>query len=116
MDLFRDIVEILKNDKEHHLKIVVDSYEVSIFLEYDPSQEYSDKVVIPITYTTLEEFAYIPDDKYREMFNADDFGIDKTEIKIIYDIMDYLESHKKEINEICELYNWENRNPKEVNE
>lgn len=109
VDLFKDIAAIMKNDKEHHLKIVVEQYEVSVYLEYDPEQEYNEKIVIPIKFTTVEEFAYIPDDEYRKMFNPNDFGIDKTEIKLIYEIMDYLEKHGKEICEICDKYNWENR-------
>ena len=109
MDLLKDIKEIVKNDKEHNVKIEVDNLSVRVYLDYDPSNDYEEKTLIPIEYTTVEEFAYIPDNEYREKFNVNDYGIDLHEITLIKEIMEYLGSHGKEIKELCEGYSWEYR-------
>ena len=116
MNLLEDIKEIVKRDKEHNVKIEVDNLGVKVYLDYDPSNDYEEKTLIPIEYTTLEEFAYIPDTEYREKFNVNDYGIDLHEITLIKEIMEYLESHGKEIRELCSGYSWEYRNKDEVNE
>lgn len=109
INLLKDIKDILKNDKEHHLKIKVDCYSVKVYLEYDPEMNFEEKTIIPIEYTTVEEFAYIPDNEYREKFNTNDYGLDLNEIALIKEIMEYLESHKKDIKELCNGYSWEDR-------
>lgn len=113
MNLLQDIKEILNHDKEHHLKIEVDSLSVRVYIDYDPLGEYEEKTIIPIEYAIAEELVYIPDDRYRELFNVNDFGIDINEIKLIKDIMEYLENHKNEIKELCHGYSWEERENKE---
>lgn len=109
MDLLKDIKDILKNDKEHNLKIEVDCYSIKVYLEYDPENNCDEKTIIPIEYTTLEEFAYIPNEEYCEKFNVDDYGLDLHEITLIKEIMEYLESHREEIKELCSGYAWEER-------
>lgn len=104
MDILNDIKEIIKDDIEHHIKIEVDYMEVTVYLDYDPHMDFNEDTVIPIHYTALEEFAYIPDDKYREMYKPNDFGMDLNEITLIKNIMGYLESHKEEIGELCSGY------------
>ena len=116
MDLLKDIKEIVKNDKEHNVKIEVDNLGVKVYLDYDPSNDYEEKTLIPIEYTTLEEFACIPDNEYREKFNVNDYGIDLHEITLIKEIMEYLEAHRQEINELCSGYAWEYRKGEETNE
>lgn len=109
MDLLKDIKNILKDDKEHNLKIEVDSYSIKVYLQFDPELLFSENIVIPIEYTTIEEFAYIPDDEYRKKFNVNDYGLDLCEITLIKEIMEYLESHKEEIAKLCSGYCWEDR-------
>lgn len=109
MNLLKDIKEILKDDREHHLMIEVDCYSVRVYLEYDPENTFDEKTIIPIEYTTLEEFAYIPNEKFCEKFNVDDFGLDLNEITLIKEIMEYLESHREEISELCNGYAWDHR-------
>lgn len=109
MDLLKDIKDILRNDKEHHLIVKIEPYSVKVYLQYDPEMDFSEKTMIPIEYTPLEEFAYIPDDEYREKFNVHDFGLELNEITLIKEIMEYLESHKEEIKELCNGYCWEDR-------
>ena len=40
---------------------------------------------------------------------SNDYGIEYKEIVLIKEIMEYLESHKEEINELCVGYDWEDR-------
>lgn len=112
MDILKDIRDILIKNKdiEHTLKIVVDWSGISVYLDYDPEKDFEEKCVIPIQYSILDNFAYIPDSEYREKFNPNDFGIEYKEIVLIKEIMEYLESHSKEIDDLCVGYDWEDRN------
>lgn len=101
MKLINDIKEFFKDNTEHHLRLEISSDGVSIYLEYDPTGEYDSSCVIPIHYTTVEEFSYIPHDEYVKIFNPSDFGIDRKEIKLIGQIMDYIEENKEYINNLC---------------
>ena len=111
MDILKDIKDILiKNkDTEHMLKIVVDWSGVTVYLDYDPEKDFAEKCVIPIQYDVTDEFAYIPDSEYREKYHPNDYGIEFKEIVLIKEIMEYLESHSKEINDLCIGYDWEDR-------
>lgn len=113
MNLLEDIKDIVKNDKEHHLKIEVDCVSVKVFLIYDPENDYSEDMIIPIEYCIFDEFAYISDSEYREMFKPCDYGLTLDEVTLIKNIMEYLESHKKEIKDLCQGYSWEDRMEKE---
>lgn len=109
INLLKDIKKFLKDDTEHYLKVEVDSMGVTVYLDYDPDSGFEEDCVIPIYYDNIENFCYIPHDKYCEMFRPADFGMDFTEIKIIKDIMQYLENHKQEINELCDGYSFKDR-------
>ena len=111
MNILKDIRDILiKNkDTEHMLKIVVDWSGVTVYLEYDPLKEFHEDCVIPIHYCTVDEFAYIPDDKFKELYKPCDYGMDLNEITLMKEIMKYLESHRTEIAELCNGYDWEFR-------
>ena len=111
MDILKDIRDILvrNKDKERMLKIVVDWSGVTVYLDYDPEKDFEEKCVLPIRYDTLDGFAYIPDSEYREKFHPNDFGIEYEDIVLIKEIMEYLESHSKEINDLCVGYDWEDR-------
>lgn len=106
MNVLQDIKDILvKNkDKEHHLKVDVSWEGVTVYLEYDPDKEFEEKCIIPIRYDTLEEFAYIPNDEYRDKYNPNDYGIYLKEVILIKEIMEYLEAYSIEINELCAGY------------
>ena len=101
MNLLNDIKKILKDDDDHHLKIEIDGDGVTVYLDYDPALDFEKNCVIPIHYTTIEEFCYIPHEEYCDLYKPNDFGIDYSEIKIINKIMGYLEKHKQELNELC---------------
>lgn len=107
MDLLRDIAEIVKDDSEHNVEVKVDCVGVTVYLEYDPNEE--ENCVIPIRYTTLEEFSYIPHNELVDRFVPNDYGIELNKIVLIKKIMEYMENNKKEINKLCELYDFEYR-------
>lgn len=111
LNILQDIKEILirNKDKEHHLKIETSWDGVMVYLEYDPEKEFDEKCVIPIRYDTLDDFAYIPDREYKNMYNPNDYGMDLKEIILIKEIMEYLEKNSAEINELCCGYDWEDR-------
>lgn len=111
MDILKDIRDILIRNKdiEHMLQIIVNWSGVTVFLDYDPEKDFEEKCVIPIRYDTAYSFAYIPDDEYKEKFNPNEFGIEYKEIVLIKEIMEYLGSHKEEINDLCDGYDWEDR-------
>jgi hypothetical protein len=97
--------------------VLVNGEGVTVNLIYDPEHKYESNEIIPIHYAACEEFCYIPHDQYIEKFNPEDYGIDSTEIKLIQKIMTYLETHKKELNHLCNQYCGESRmEQKEVDE
>ena len=109
MNILQDIKNIVKNDKEHMVKVEVAWDGVTVYLDYDPSKEFHEDYVIPIHYCTVDEFAYIPDDKFKELYKPCDYGMDLNEITLMKEIMKYLESHRTEIAELCHGYDWEFR-------
>ena len=109
MNLLEDIKGFLNDDKEHNLKIEISCSGITVYLEYDPFLEFREDCIIPIHYTVLEEFSYIPHDKYCELYKPCEYGLTSEELKIICNIMDYLELHKKEIEILCEGYCLEDR-------
>lgn len=109
IDILRDIGEIVKDDKEHFVKVEVSWTGVNVYLEYDPMKDFNENVIIPIELDLTMDFCYIPDDKYREMFNPNDYGIGLEEIILIKNIMQYLEDNVEEIREICNMYDFETK-------
>ena len=110
MNLLKDIKKLVKNDKEHNLSIGVNNLGIKVFLDYDPNNDYEEKYVIPIVYEVSEQFAYIPDNEYKKIFNDCDYGLDLNEIELIRNIMRYLESHGSEICELCDGFAHKFRN------
>lgn len=103
MNVFESIGKLMENDSEHFLKMEVSLDGIAVYLDYDPALQFKKNCVIPIRYTAVERFAYIPDTEYREMFNPNDFGIEENEITLIKNIMDCLNEHDDEIQELCNL-------------
>lgn len=109
MNLIKDLKNVLKDNQEHHLEINISWDGVRVYLYYDPECEFAENCVIPIHYSTVEQFVYIPDDEYRKKYNPSDYGIDSHEAKLIYKIMDYLERHSTEIDELCRGFDFQDR-------
>ena len=103
MNIIEDILEIIKNDHRHNIKIVMDLEGITIYLDDDPDDTYEERYVIPIRLDILYESCYIPDDEYKNSTEYTDYGIDKEEIDLIQKIMEYLENNKEEIFKKCDL-------------
>lgn len=110
INLIEGILDIIKEDERHFVKISIDTLGITIYLDDDPEGNFEEKYIIPVRYDSLLEICYIPHDEYLECMSADiDVGIDKEEIELIQKIMEYLENNKIEINRYCSLLNLETR-------
>lgn len=101
INLIQDITEIVKNDKRHHVKIIIDGIYFTVYLDDDSEETYEEKYLIPIRYDCCSGFCYIPHDEYCEIMHDNDFGIDLEEINLIQKIMQYMENNNDEIEAIC---------------
>lgn len=110
INLIEGLLDIIKDDTRHIIKICFDTLGVTVYLDDGPNREYEEKYVIPVRYDFLYESAYIPHDEYIKCMSEDiDGGIDKEEIDLIQKIMEYLENNKKEIDHYCNLLDPETR-------
>ena len=71
--------------------------QLTIYLSDDPDDDYEELYVIPIKYDILTQSAYIDDHDYKKMMTDNDGGIDLEEIKLIHEIMLYIEENKESI-------------------
>ena len=97
INLIEDITSIVKDDNRHTVKIAIEPVQLSIYLSDDPDDDYEELYVIPIKYDILTQSAYIDDYEYKKMMTDNDGGIDLEEIKLIHEIMLYLEENKESI-------------------
>lgn len=108
--MIEDILNIVKDDGRHNIKVVIESLGITIYLDDDPDGDYEEKYIVPVRYDSLFGGCYIPHDEYLKCMDEDvDCGIDKEEIDLIQKIMKYLENNKKEIDQYCNLLNPETR-------
>lgn len=104
ISLIEGLLDIIKEDKRHYVKISLDTLGVTVYLDDDPDGNCDEKYIIPVRYDSLFECCYIPHDEYLKCMSDDtDCGIDKEEIDLIQKIMEYLENNKTEINRYCSL-------------
>ena len=111
MNILEDIKRILikHKDKEHFLEIRLSWEGVTVYLEYDPPRKFDEIAILPIHYSILDEMAYIPNAEFKQKYNPSEFGMDLHEISIIKDIMEYFKKNAAKINELCQGYDWEDR-------
>ena len=95
INIVEDIAKILKYDKSHDVKVLIDVSGVTVTLVG------KDFMNIPIKYD-CEAGVYI-DDKIQ------DGTIYVCDIDIIKDIMEYLEDHMNELDELCNQCDWSGR-------
>lgn len=104
INLIEGLLDIIKEDERHYIKISIEALGVTVYLDDDSEGDCEEKYVIPVRYDSLLECCYIPHDEYIECMSDDvDCGIDKEEIDLIQKIMEYLENNKIEINNYCDL-------------
>ena len=110
LNLIKGLLDIIKDDKRHSVKICLDTLGFTVYLDDDPDGNCEEKYVIPVRYDSLFEGCYIPHDEYLKCISDDvDCGLDKEEIDLIQKIMEYLENHKTEIDYYCDWLNPETR-------
>lgn len=104
INLIHDLIDIIKDDSDHNVRVMVDRYGVTVYLDDDPEDEGFEKFLIPIRYDTYLDCACI---SYSELMKYmhepnEDVAIEYDEIILIHKIMDYLENNKSEIDKICD--------------
>lgn len=104
INLIHDLIDIIKDDSDHNVRVTVDRYGVTVYLDDDPEDEGFEKFLIPIRYDTYLDCACI---SYSELMKYmhepnEDVAIEYDEIILIHKIMDYLENNKSEIDKICD--------------
>lgn len=98
INIVEDITKIVKCDKSHNVKVAVMSNGITISLI---EGSFNDVCNIPIKYDCLEGI-YIDNKKQKGVIGICD-------ISIIKDIMEYLEDHGNELNELCTQCDWSGR-------
>lgn len=103
INLIQDLIDITKYDLDHNVRITVDKYGVTVYLDDDPEDEGFERFLIPIRYDSYLDCVGIPYSKLMKYMHEpnEDVAIEYDEIILIHKIMDYLESHKVELDKIC---------------
>lgn len=111
INVIEDIIDIVRNDKRHNVKIEIDSAFLTVYLDDDPEMNDHEECVIPVRYDSLYECAIIPHKEYIDLMDGapNDSGMDKEEIELILKIMDYMESNSKKIDEYMDALRLERR-------
>ena len=97
INLIEDIIDLVRYDNRHTVKILIEPVWLIVYLSDDPDNEYEERYVIPIRYDALTQEVCIPDDEYKKMMGDSDSGIDLEEINLIQKIMQYLNDNKETI-------------------
>lgn len=108
-NILEDILDIFKNDKEHHVYFHIEPYVFKVYIEYDYDCKFEGDMVIPVVYDSTEEIVCISDKEYKDMYTDKQYGIDIYEIRLISKVMEYIEKNKVYINTLCERCCWDNR-------
>lgn len=103
INLIQDLVDIVKDDSDHNMRVMIDRYGVTVYLDDDPEDEGDEKFLIPIRYDTYLNCVGIPYSEFMRCMHEpnEDIAIEYDEIILIHKIMEYLENNKVEIDEIC---------------
>lgn len=103
INLISDLIDIVKGDSDHNIRVMIDRYGVTVYLDDDPEDEGDEKFLIPIRYDTYLNCVGIPYSEFMRCMHEpnEDIAIEYDEIILIYKIMEYLENNKVEIDEIC---------------
>ena len=116
LNLIEDIIDIIKEDTRHNVKICIDSSDITIYLDDDLENTFEEKYIIPVRYDSLYGYCYIPHDEYIKCMDDDcDGGIDKEEVDLIQKIMKYLEDNKETLNQYCYALSQSLRNEEDDN-
>ena len=98
INIIEDIAKVVKYDKRHNVKVVVDPNSITISLS---EGSFDDVCDIPIKYDCSDGI-YIDNEKQKGVIGICD-------INIVKDIMEYLEKHMNELDELCTQCDWSGR-------
>ena len=97
INVVEDIAKVVKYDKSHNVKVVIEPSGITISLSEGNFDEVFD---IPIKYDS--DGIYIDNEKQKGVIGICD-------INIVKDIMEYLENHMNELDDLCTQYDWSGR-------
>lgn len=111
MKFIDEILDIVKDDRRHNIKIEIDGTGIIVFLDDDPEINGFEKFMIPVKYDIFQEECIIPHGYYMKHMNEcpEETGIDIEEVEIILKIMKLLEENVEEIKSFCDKCWCENR-------
>lgn len=98
INVVEDIVKIMKYDKSHNFKVVIEPNGITVSLSEGNLDEVFD---IPIKYDCSDGI-YIDNEKQKGVIGICD-------INIVKDIMEYLEKYMNELDELCTQCDWSGR-------
>lgn len=98
INVAEDIGKIMKYDKSHNFKVVVEPNGITVSLS---EGSFDDVCDIPIKYDCSDGI-YIDNEKQKGVIGICD-------INIVKDIMEYLEKHMDELDELCTQCDWSGR-------
>ena len=98
INVVEDIAKVVKYDKRHNVKVVVEPNSITISLS---EGSFDDVCDIPIKYDCSDGI-YIDNKKQKWVIGICD-------INIVKDIMEYLEDHMNELDELCTQCDWSGR-------
>lgn len=98
INVVEDIAKIMKYDKSHNVKVVVEPNGITISLS---DGNFNDVFDIQIKYDCSDGI-YIDNEKQKGVIGICD-------INIVKDIMEYLEDHMNELDELCTQCDWSGR-------
>lgn len=97
INVVEDIAKVVKYDKSHNVKVVVEPSGITVSLSEGSFDDICD---IPIKYDS--DGIYIDNEKQKGVIGICD-------INIVKDIMEYLEKHMNELDELCTQCDWSGR-------
>lgn len=97
INVVEDIAKVVKYDKSHNVKVIVEQNGITVSLSEGSFNEVFD---IPIKYDS--DGIYIDNEKQNGVIGICD-------INIVKDIMEYLENHMNELDELCTQCDWSGR-------
>lgn len=100
INVVEDIVKIMKYDKLHNFKVVVEPNGITVSLSEGSFDDVCD-IPIKIKYDCSDGI-YIDNEKQKGVIGICD-------INIVKDIMEYLEKHMNELDELCTQCDWSGR-------
>lgn len=101
INVVEDIAKVMKYNKSHNVKVVVEPNGITVSLS---EENFNDVFDIPIKYD-CPDVIYIDNEKQKGVIGICD-------INIVKDIMEYLEDHMNELDELCTQCDWSGRQGK----